>query len=64
VITHDPGLLRHDAAETMIAKITRSYRNGIPIYLVATLSAFLSVYVTMGICTALWIYWCAVARDA
>jgi uncharacterized membrane protein len=32
VITHDPGLLRHDAPESMITKITRSYRNGVPIY--------------------------------
>jgi uncharacterized membrane protein len=56
VITHDPGLLRHDAPESMIIKIMRSYRNGVPIYLVAMLGAFISVYVTMGICTALWIY--------
>jgi hypothetical protein len=63
VITNDPGLLRHDASEAMIAKIMRSYRNGVPIYLIAMLGAFVSVYVTMGICTALWIYWSAVARD-
>jgi TMEM175 potassium channel family protein len=35
-------LLREDADETLVAGITRSYRPGVPIYLVATLVALIS----------------------
>jgi hypothetical protein len=64
VASHDPGLLSDDATERAIKRITRHYRNGIPIYVIAMLGALLSPYVTMGICAGLLIYWCAVARDA
>lgn len=63
VASHDPGLLRSDAPDRAVQKITRSYRNGVPVYVIAMLGAFISPYVTMGICAGLLIYWCAVASD-
>lgn len=59
----DRSLLRHDASEKVIADITKSYRMGVPIYAAATLGAFASAYVTLGICAASWIFWSLMAFD-
>ena len=40
------------------------YRLGPPLYLVAMLLAPLSPWLTMGICTALWVFWAAMTRMA
>jgi len=40
VASHDPGLLADDAPERVVKRITRHYRNGIPIYVIAMLGAF------------------------
>jgi uncharacterized membrane protein len=55
-------LLRSDVSEERIDKMTRSYRVGVPLYLVATAGAFLHPAITIGICTALWVYWVATSR--
>ena len=55
-------LLRSDVSEERIEKLTRSYRLGVPLYVVATAGAFFSVFITVGICSALWIYWIANAK--
>ena len=62
-LLHDRMLLRPDASEEVIARIDRSYRVGPPMYLVATVGAFVSPYVTIGICTGLWIFWAFTARS-
>jgi uncharacterized membrane protein len=62
-VSHDRRLLKHDAPEHIVNRITRNYRFGVPLYLIATLGAFVSAYVTIGICTALWIFWSSTARD-
>ena len=62
-ILSDRRLLRTDASEQLIARINRSYRLGPPLYALATLGAFLNPYVTIGICTALWIFWAVTARE-
>jgi uncharacterized membrane protein len=58
----DRTLLRPDASTEVIERINRSYRIGPPAYLAATVGAFISPYVTIGICTALWIFWAFTAR--
>jgi uncharacterized membrane protein len=61
-LLHDRTLLRADASEEVIGRIDRSYRMGTPMYLLATVGAFLSPYITIGLCTALWIFWAFTAR--
>jgi uncharacterized membrane protein len=55
-------LLRSDVTEERIEKITRSYRIGVPAYLVATAAAFIHPFITVGICIALWMFWIATSR--
>jgi len=54
-------LLRKDYSEERIQEIHRRYWLGVPGYLAATLGAFVSVYVTVGICVALLVVWIAVS---
>jgi TMEM175 potassium channel family protein len=61
-VLSDRALLRPDAPKQVIERINRSYRIG-PVYVVATAGAFVSPYVTIGICTALWVFWAFTARD-
>lgn len=56
-------LLRSDASEGTIEKLTKNYWVGIPAYLIATALAFVDVRVSVGICSALWIFWGATARE-
>jgi hypothetical protein len=62
-ITSNQALLKPEVSEETINKITKNYWLGIPLYGVATLGAFINVYVTIGICTALWIFYAATTRD-
>jgi uncharacterized membrane protein len=55
-------LLRSDISEERIQRLTRSYSVGVPLYLVATAAAFIHPAITVGICTALWIFWIATSR--
>ena len=50
-------------SETRLARLRRSYRLGPPLYLLATVAAPFNRWVTMGICTALWILWAATTRE-
>jgi uncharacterized membrane protein len=59
---HERRLLRANVTEDMIAGFTKSYRIGVPGYLVATAAAFVNVFVSIGICAALAAYWIAVSR--
>ena len=54
-------LLRSDYSEKRIQEIHHRYWLGVPGYLVATAAAFVSVYLTVGICIALLAVWIAVA---
>jgi uncharacterized membrane protein len=62
-LLHDRALLKGDVSENTIETISRNYRLGTPLYLVAMLAAFFSVYVSVGICTALWIFWAATTKN-
>lgn len=58
----DRTLLRPDASAEVIQRINRNYWVGTPAYVVAAAGAFISPYVTIGICTALWIFWSFTGR--
>jgi uncharacterized membrane protein len=58
----DRALLRSGVPEQTIRKFTRNYRLGFPLYLLATAAAFVSPFVTIGICTALWVFWAFTMR--
>ncbi|MGE5413565.1 MAG: TMEM175 family protein [Syntrophomonadaceae bacterium] len=55
-------LLRRDYSEERVQEIERRYWLGVPGYLAATAAAFVSVYLTVGICVALLLLWIAVSR--
>ena len=58
-----PHLLSRNASARFIETTHRNYRLGPPLYLLATLAAFIDARLCLGICTALWIYWAAVIRS-
>jgi uncharacterized membrane protein len=62
-LLHDRTLFKSEVPESTIETISRNYRMGTPLYLVATAAAFFSVYVSVGICTALWIFWAATTKN-
>lgn len=51
------ALVSRHTSEEMIARINHTYHYGTPIYLLATAGAFVSGYITMGVCTAMWVFW-------
>lgn len=61
-LLHDRELLRPDAPRQVIERIDHNYRVGPPAYILATVGAFISPYVTIAICTGLWIFWAVTAR--
>jgi uncharacterized membrane protein len=56
-------LLKSDASERTIEKLSKNYWLGIPAYLIATAIAFVDVRASIGLCSALWIFWAATARE-
>jgi uncharacterized membrane protein len=50
-------LLSADASDEFIAKTCHDYTFGPPLYLIATIAAFLDERVSLLICTGLWIFW-------
>jgi uncharacterized membrane protein len=52
-----PALLSANASMEFVAKTFHEYIFGPPLYLAATLAAFIDVRLSLGICTALWIFW-------
>jgi uncharacterized membrane protein len=51
------SLLRAGLPDQALRKITKYYSMGFPIYLLATGLAFVNANISLGICTALWIFW-------
>lgn len=50
-------LLRSEITAAQVNLNTRNALLGLPLYVVATVVAFLNPYVSVGICSALWIFW-------
>lgn len=63
VVIKDRALLKKEISEATIEKITKNYSLGIPLYLAAFAASFVSIYLAIGICTALWIFWCLTVKD-
>jgi uncharacterized membrane protein len=55
-----PAVLSHKASRRFIETTLRNYRIGPPLYLLATVAAVIDARLSLGICTALWIYWATV----
>ena len=58
------SLRKPELPEVIAQRFCRSYRIGPLLYVLAFGSAFINKWLAMGICTALWIFWAFVARDA
>jgi TMEM175 potassium channel family protein len=63
VVIRDRSLLKTDISEAALQKITKNYSLGFPLYLSAFAASFVSIYLAMGICTALWIFWSVTVKD-
>jgi uncharacterized membrane protein len=55
--SHNRSLLNPDVSPAQVKIHARSMYFGFPVYLLATLLAFLNPYLTIAICTIMWIYW-------
>lgn len=51
------NLLYPDVTPAQVKIYTRSIRFGLPVYVLATVLAFVSASITIAICTFMWIYW-------
>ena len=60
---HNRALLQAGVSQHTVEKLTRSYALGPPLYLAAVIGAYWSAYITIGICTAMWIFWSLTAKD-
>ncbi len=56
-VRHHRYLLRPEVSDAQVKMHTRNVLLGLPIYLIATVMAFLNPYVSVGICSALWVFW-------
>jgi uncharacterized membrane protein len=63
VIIRDRSLLKKEVSGAALEKITKNYSLGIPLYLAAFGSSFFNIYLAIGICTALWVFWCVTVKD-
>lgn len=57
IMRHDGRLLISGVSLAQFKVLTRKLLLGLPLYSIATLAAFWNQYVTLAICSALWIYW-------
>ena len=58
-----PGTIDPNASPVTVQRLRRDYRFGPPLYLAAAIAAPFSPLLSMGICTALWIFWAVTTRD-
>ena len=50
-------LLHPDVTPRQVTRLTRQILLGLPVYLLASLLAFWNPYVSLGLCSCLWIFW-------
>jgi uncharacterized membrane protein len=63
VVIRDRSNLKENISEQTLQKITKNYTLGIPLYLAAFGASFVNIYLAIGICTALWVFWCITVKD-
>jgi uncharacterized membrane protein len=54
---HQRRLLHPTVTPRQVRRLTRHILLGLPVYLLATLLAFWNPYVSLGLCSCLWIFW-------
>ena len=57
-------LLAPHASTAKVTQLRRSYRLGPPLYLVALVAAAFNVWLCIGICTCLWVFWAITIMDS
>jgi uncharacterized membrane protein len=57
------AVLDESASEERVLRMRRDYRVGPPAYLAAAVAAPFSPWLSMAICTALWIFWALTTRE-
>ena len=63
IALNERGLLKDGISDAEIKRITRGLVTPLPIYVAASLLAFVNAWITVTITTLLWIYWAATHRD-
>jgi hypothetical protein len=58
----DRRLLHSGVSEETVRERTRRYRLGPPLYVIATVASFVHVFLAVGICAALAIFWLVSGR--
>ena len=59
---YDQRLLRPETPEFYVRTLTRNYLLGLPLYAMSIVLAFQSAYVSLGLCTLLWLIWALTPR--
>src|SRR2546422_10122432 len=62
-ITRHGHLLNPAVSPAQVRVLTRNFLLGFPVYLLATLLAFWNPYVTIAICSGLWIFWALISSE-
>lgn len=57
------NLFKSGASSETIERVDNNYRYGTPMYLLALAGALISPYVTLAICTGLWVFWAFTATE-
>ncbi|MDP9174252.1 MAG: TMEM175 family protein [Planctomycetota bacterium] len=58
-----PGVSMPGSAPQMSKRLRKSWGVGFPLYVVATIAAPFSIWITLGICTGLWVFWALATND-
>lgn len=63
IIRHDGHLLNPKVSPAQVKVMTRNFLLGFPAYLLATFLAFWNPFVTIAICSGLWIFWALISIE-
>ena len=63
ITRHDRHLLNPAVSPTQVKALTRNFLLGFPAYLLATILAFWNPYMTIAICSGLWIFWALISTE-
>jgi uncharacterized membrane protein len=63
VVSGNKNLLKDNVSDDEIRRLSRGLIMALPIYVAATLLAFVNVWITVSITTLLWVYWAAILKN-
>lgn len=63
VVSGNKSLLKNNVSDDEIRKLSRGLTMALPIYIAATLLAFVNVWITVSITTLLWVYWAVILKN-